>query len=65
MPNGRGLGGRFRAPAGGRGRMPGGFGLGPGGSCRCPSCGYTSNHPIATPCYDMKCPNCGNTLVRA
>ncbi|MHA1852542.1 MAG: hypothetical protein ACTSUF_03435 [Candidatus Heimdallarchaeaceae archaeon] len=59
-----GAGGRFRAPPiGGSGRM-GGFGLGPGGNCVCPSCGFTTPHTTATPCYQMTCPKCGTRMTR-
>lgn len=47
----------------GRGRM-GGFGLGPGGDCVCPSCGYTEQHARGVPCYQRKCPKCGSTMTR-
>jgi len=54
---GRGSGGR------GRGRM-GGFAVGPGGSCVCPSCGYSTSHVIGTPCYQQTCPKCGSRMTR-
>ena len=57
------LGGRFQAPKGGRGRM-GGTALGPGGSCRCPSCGATITHNAGVPCYSINCPKCGTSMVR-
>ena len=53
MANGRPFGGRFAAPASGRGRM-GGLGLGPGGECRCVTCGDTVIHTTGRPCYEMK-----------
>ena len=65
MANGRPFGGRFAAPAAGRGRMPGGFGLGPGGNCRCVTCGDIVVHVTGQPCYQIRCPKCGNPLVRA
>ncbi|MHC1611231.1 MAG: hypothetical protein ACXQTW_06520 [Candidatus Methanospirareceae archaeon] len=48
----------------GRGRM-GGSGLGPGGECRCPNCGYTMPHQTGVPCYQQTCPKCGSKMVRA
>jgi len=60
FPRGRfGMSGR-----GGRGRQPGGFGLGPGGECWCPRCGKTLPHQRGVPCYQMKCPECGQPLTR-
>ncbi len=47
----------------GRGRM-GGYGLGPGGSCVCPSCGHTQSHGRGQPCYQMTCPKCGAKMTR-
>ena len=47
-----------------RGRM-GGFGLGIGGACVCPNCGYRTPHQRGTPCFDMACPNCNEPLTRA
>ena len=59
-------GGRFRAPGrGGRGRQPGGFGLGPGSECACPNCGANVPHQRGIPCYEIKCPKCGNLMTRA
>ncbi|OFV66580.1 MAG: hypothetical protein SBU_000547 [Candidatus Syntrophoarchaeum butanivorans] len=48
---------------GGRGRM-GGRGLGPGGECKCPSCGTTVPHKRGVPCYEEICPKCGSRMVR-
>jgi len=48
---------------GGRGRM-GGFALGPGGNCVCPSCGRNVAHRQGVPCTQMKCPGCGATMTR-
>ena len=45
------------------GRM-GGQALGPGGNCICPSCGYRTRHSTGDPCYEEKCPNCGQKLMR-
>lgn len=47
----------------GRGRM-GGKGLGPGGQCRCPECGYTCPHQRGQPCFRKTCPNCGAKMTR-
>ncbi|HPP07036.1 MAG TPA: hypothetical protein PLW88_06665 [Syntrophorhabdaceae bacterium] len=62
---GRGQGGRCsgRAQNANKGRM-GGRGLGPAGTCVCPSCGTTAPHERGIPCYKMKCPNCGTTMTR-
>ena len=57
MGQGRGQG------RGGRGRM-GGFGLGPGGECVCPNCGYRVPHQRGVPCYTIKCPKCGTPMTR-
>ncbi len=58
---GRGVG---RLQSGGRGRMQG-FAEGPGGSCKCPECGYETAHIVGTPCVDRKCPKCGKMMTRA
>jgi hypothetical protein len=59
-------GGRFRAPSrGGRGRQPGGFGLGPSGFCICRQCGTKVPHKRGLPCYETHCPNCGQPMTRA
>ena len=68
MPRGDGTGpmgggGRGMGRGGGRGRM-GGFGLGPGGYCVCPSCGHKVPHQRGVPCYQMKCPRCGAAMTR-
>jgi hypothetical protein len=65
---GRGLGrgtgrGRGAGTGGGRGRM-GGFAMGPGGSCICPSCGQTAAHQVGVACNQMKCPKCGQQMTR-
>lgn len=55
---GRGMG------TGGKGRM-GGRGLGPGGECVCPQCGTRAPHERGVPCFQQKCPQCGNQMTRA
>lgn len=68
-PGGRGLGagrgrgmGRRMGP-GGRG-MGGGVAAGPGGVCRCPSCGHEQAHQIGMPCTSVNCPKCETRMVR-
>jgi hypothetical protein len=56
---GGGRGGRRR-----QGRMGGNLAAGPGGLCVCPSCGYKEDHVAGKPCFDKKCPKCGNALIR-
>ena len=67
MPGGDGTGpsGRGGRRSGGRfGGQGGGTSQGPGGQCRCPNCGYTQPHQLATPCYHEKCPRCGAPMIR-
>jgi len=64
MSSGRRGSGRRGGGAGGRGRM-GRFAAGPGGSCVCPSCGYSTSHVIGSPCYQQVCPKCGSRMTRA
>lgn len=56
-------GGRGQGQGRGQGRM-GGRGLGPGGTCRCPSCGTKVPHQRGIPCYQQSCPKCGNKMTR-
>lgn len=49
--------------SGGLGRMRGSS-LGPGGYCVCPNCGKKVSHKRGTPCYEQKCPDCGQTMIR-
>jgi len=58
---GQGVGGG----GGGRGRGGGNKpGSGPAGTCVCPSCGHSQPHQVGIPCYSIKCPKCGATLVK-
>ena len=54
----------FGSPGRGRGRQPGGFGLGPGGECWCPRCNTRVPHGRGAPCYTYKCPKCGSPMTR-
>ncbi|MCD6466350.1 MAG: hypothetical protein J7L10_00330 [Methanomicrobia archaeon] len=56
--------GRGQGRGQGRRGMGGGQALGPGGECVCPQCGYTVQHQLGTPCFNMKCPKCGMPLIR-
>jgi len=47
-----------------RGRMPGGYGLGPGGVCICLDCGKEVPHTRGVPCYALTCPYCGGPMMR-
>ena len=49
----------------GRGRQPGGYGLGPEGDCVCPNCGKRFPHRRGIPCYAETCPECGQKMTRA
>lgn len=63
---GRGQGAGRGQDSTGRGRgMGGGRGLGPGGECMCPSCNTRVAHARGTPCFEMKCPKCGQPMTRA
>lgn len=68
MPIGRGIGppagGRGLGRGGGRGRQPGGFGLGPGSFCVCPQCKTRIPHERGVPCYQVQCAKCGSQMTR-
>lgn len=72
-PAGRGMGqGRGRGMGQGRGRamstggrgLGGGVAAGPGGVCRCPSCGFEQAHQLGMPCTSVNCPKCKTRMVR-
>lgn len=57
--------------AGGRGRHGRARGRGIGGpatdvnrACICPTCGYTRPLRLGTPCFWVKCPDCGAPMIR-
>ena len=58
-----GQGGGGQGGGGGRGRM-GGFGAGPEGNCVCAKCGKGVPHQRGVPCTQIKCPDCGELMVR-
>ncbi len=39
-------------------------GAGPEGECVCFKCGMTLPHEAGIPCYFVKCPQCGSSMVR-
>jgi len=49
---------------GGRGRMGGPLAGGAGGTCLCPQCGHRQPHGRGVPCTQVKCPQCGTTMIR-
>jgi hypothetical protein len=49
----------------GRARKGNQFALGQGGRCICSSCGYTISHARGQPCNQLKCPHCGNLMMKA
>ena len=40
------------------------LGMGSGGFCICPKCGYKEVHQAGIPCREERCPNCGARMVR-
>jgi ferredoxin len=56
----RGRGMRARSQRRGRGSR----GIGPGGVCACPTCGYHVRHRAGVPCNTLVCPQCGARLAR-
>ncbi len=50
---------------GGGARAPGtGQGAGVQDVCRCPACGASAPHERGIPCMQVKCPQCGQSMVR-
>lgn len=41
-----------------------GGGLGSGGYCVCPKCGYRKPHVAGVRCVEERCPTCGKAMVR-
>jgi hypothetical protein len=70
-PYGTGMGqGRGQGMGMGKGRGRGRMGgnrpaAGPSGSCICPDCGTKAAHKVGVPCYTVKCPKCGTSMMRA
>jgi len=63
QPNfGRGYGWQRRGKF--KGEIESARGLGPGGYCACPKCGYKVEHKKGTPCSSLKCPKCDVMLIR-
>ncbi len=59
---GRGQG-KGNGQGGGRGRNKGGS-FGVGGFCVCNKCGTKVSHQQGVKCTDLKCPDCGHTMIR-
>ena len=70
MPGGRGMGGGGMGGGSGRGSVGGGDGrnrgggFGAGGFCVCAGCGKKVTHQRNQKCTELKCPDCGRTMVR-
>jgi hypothetical protein len=67
MPSGKGMGGGGRGTGGGMGGGGGrnrGGGFGPGGFCVCAKCGSKTPHQRGQKCTDLRCPDCGQPMVR-
>ncbi len=65
--NPRGTGGGMSQGSGsgmGRGRMGGMKAGGALGNCLCPKCGNRQPHDRGIPCTQVKCPQCGSTMIR-
>ena len=59
-----GRGGRGRSRGSGGQGQGGGFAAGTGGYCVCPNCGEKAAHQMGIPCYEQKCPKCGEDMTR-
>lgn len=57
-------GGRCRGAGGGPGGPGGGQGAGMTDDCVCPACGAKAPHERGIPCLQVKCPQCGKSMVR-
>lgn len=44
--------------------VQGGLMLGPGGYCKCPSCGEAAEHKVGVPCCVVECPECRVKMER-
>ncbi len=71
MPGGDGTGpfgqgaGTGTGRGGGGGRMGGNRpGAGPDGICLCSKCNLSVPHKVGVPCYNMRCPKCGEKMIR-
>jgi len=56
-----------RAGAGGKAAGPGrgrGGGMNVSGICVCPQCGKQVKHQRGKPCFEQKCPDCGDSMTR-
>ncbi|NLO19366.1 MAG: hypothetical protein GX121_05745 [Ignavibacteria bacterium] len=60
--SGRNKGGQ-ESPKDRKGRNRGGA-FGPGGFCACAKCGERVPHQQGVKCTTIKCPKCGQTMVR-